>query len=226
MSRRHLVWITRAEPGSSATAERVRAIGFEPVVAPLLTVEPVEARLELDRVAALAVTSANGVRAFAERSDRRDFPIFAVGDATAEAARDAGFEPVRSADGDVGALAALIRSEPPGGIVLCPGAEQRAGDLVTALTAAGIEARAATLYRTVATTAGVDVSVLTAVLLHSPRAATVLAERAPDLSDLHVVGLSPACLAPLAGLKMKSASAAVRPREDALMDALIKSVGA
>src|SRR5438093_1296853 len=40
MAGRRKVWITRAEPGAAATAERVRALGFEPVVAPLLTLSP------------------------------------------------------------------------------------------------------------------------------------------------------------------------------------------
>ena len=51
--------------------------------------------------------AANGARALARATQRRDLPVLAVGDATARAAREAGFESVTSAGGDVGDLAPL-----------------------------------------------------------------------------------------------------------------------
>ena len=100
------VWITRAEPGASRTAARLRDMGCEPLIQPLLAVEPLTPPLpDLDRFAALAFTSANGVAAFAALTPRRDRPVFAVGEATAGAAREAGFVAVRSADGDLTDLA-------------------------------------------------------------------------------------------------------------------------
>ncbi len=56
--------------------------------------------LALDGAQAILATSANGVRALARRSRARDLPVFAVGPQTAEAAREAGFANVKSADGD------------------------------------------------------------------------------------------------------------------------------
>src|SRR5262249_7492704 len=102
------IWITRAEPGASRTAGRVRALGHEPVVAPLLEVHALTCAVDPDRVAARALPSANGVRAFAERCAERPLPVFTVGDATAAAARKAGFTGVASASGDLDALADLI----------------------------------------------------------------------------------------------------------------------
>src|SRR4051794_41252334 len=63
--------------------------------------------LDLEGVQALLCTSANGVRATAARTTRRDLPVLAVGDATARAARDVGFAHVESAGGDVEGLARL-----------------------------------------------------------------------------------------------------------------------
>ena len=88
------IWITRAEPGASRTAEKLRALGHEPVVAPLLQARPLPGEIGLTGVGALAFTSANGVNAFAERSPERSLPVFAVGDATAAAAHKAGFAEV------------------------------------------------------------------------------------------------------------------------------------
>ncbi|MDB5446123.1 MAG: hemD, partial [Phenylobacterium sp.] len=36
--RRKKIWITRAQPGADATAERVRGMGHQALVAPLLAV--------------------------------------------------------------------------------------------------------------------------------------------------------------------------------------------
>jgi uroporphyrinogen-III synthase len=68
MDRGAPVWITRARPGALATAERVRALGFEALVDPLLAIEFLDAEIDLSHVAALAFTSANGVEAFARLS--------------------------------------------------------------------------------------------------------------------------------------------------------------
>ena len=87
------------------------ALGFEPVVAPLLTVRALgEGPIDLAGVGAIAFTSANAVAAFAARSPARSLPVFAVGESTAAAARSAGFRAVLSTEGDVNALAAAKSS--------------------------------------------------------------------------------------------------------------------
>lgn len=221
------VWVTRAEPGATATADRLRSMRLRPLVAPLLTVEPVTSEIDLAGVAALAFTSANGVRAFSERSSRRDLPVFTVGDATAAAAQDVGFREVRSAAADVSALAALVAPEQPRGAVLCPGAVERAGDLVGDLRRAGIEARAVALYRTIETAgpAPRDLDEVSAVLLQSPRAAGVLATLGVDLGSMTVAGLSEACLRPLAAVPVRRRAVAEAPNEDALLAALSVALG-
>ena len=89
--RRQRIWITRAQPGADATAERVRALGHEAIVAPLLAVRALDdVHVDLNGVAALAFTSANGVRAFSDICGERSLRVFAGGAATAQAARAAG----------------------------------------------------------------------------------------------------------------------------------------
>jgi len=108
MSAGGAIWITRARPGAEVTARRVEALGFTALVDPLLEIRFLEPTVDLAGIAALAFTSANGVEAFARLSAARDLPVFAVGEATARAARSMGFAEPVSADGDVEALAALI----------------------------------------------------------------------------------------------------------------------
>src|ERR1700761_2440428 len=101
--------ITRPQEDAADLAAALHARGIEPLVEPLLQIKPVSgASVDLDQVQALLFTSANGVRAFAALSDRRDLPTFTVGDKSAEAARSLGFSQIESAGGDVNALASLV----------------------------------------------------------------------------------------------------------------------
>ncbi|MEJ0017965.1 MAG: uroporphyrinogen-III synthase [Acetobacteraceae bacterium] len=101
------VLITRPEPGASETAARVAALGYQPVVAPLMAIRMLRANLPPSaRVQAVLVASGNAVAALPE--SHRHLPLFAVGEATAARAQAAGFASVSSADGDAAALAALV----------------------------------------------------------------------------------------------------------------------
>ncbi len=221
------IWVTRAQPGADATALRVRALGYVPLVMPLLAVHRVEgAQVDLGGVAALAFTSANGVRAFAELSTERHLKVFAVGAATAQAARAAGFRRVLSSDGDVAALSegiAARRSELKGA-VLHPGAAEPAGDLVGTLAVQGVEIRPLSLYDTapVSLTEAelATVAAANAALLHSPRAAEVLAAILRDrpMPGLRVLCLSKAVMKPFAKLKLAGKAFAPFPLEAALLN--------
>ncbi len=102
--------ITRPKEDSTAIAERLEELGIEPVIEPLMTVEPVaDAKLDLDGVQAILLTSRNGARALAGATERRDVVVYAVGDSTAELARENGFKSVESAGGDSESLAELVR---------------------------------------------------------------------------------------------------------------------
>ena len=217
------IWITRAEPGASRTAQRVRALGHEPVVAPLLETHALAAVIDLDGVGALAFTSANGVRAFVSRSGERSLPVFTVGDATARAARDAGFAEVASAAGDLNALADLIAASAPGlkGSVLAPGPREPAGDLPRALAAQGVTARALALYETLPLAPPDGMGVVEAVLIHSPKAAERLAvavgEPGTARPGLAAYCISPAAAAPLAGRPFARIAWAAHPDEESLL---------
>jgi len=130
----------------------VRELKLEAVVEPLLEVRLAEdAPIDLAGVSAIAFTSANAVDAFAQRSPERAIRVFAVGDATASAARIHRFGNVLSAKGDVAALASALvsrRRELPG-VVLYPAAAEPAQDLAGALEGVGLKVRQVTLYETV-----------------------------------------------------------------------------
>lgn len=145
---RALVGRTADDALARALAER----GIEAVFAPLLDIVALPPAADLDSQLtasqALLFTSANGVRALAAVTGRRDRQVFAVGDATADVARAAGFDRVVSAEGDVRDLAALVsRTLDPGRgslVHLC--GRDVAGDPVGTLREKGFTAEAVVLY--------------------------------------------------------------------------------
>lgn len=221
------IWITRAQPGADATAVRVRAMGHEAWVAPLLEVQPLsDVAYDLYGVGALAFTSANGVRAFAQARPERDLKVFAVGRTTAEAARAARFRTVLSTDGNVEALAAGIsaRTREIKGAVLHPGAAELAGDLVGLLEGYGIEARRLVVYETNTLTLPDDeiarLSTADVVLVHSAKAARALAAalRGATAPGPKALGLSREALKPLMRVKLAGRDVPSFPLEDRLLD--------
>jgi len=176
--------------------------------------------VDLDGVTALAFTSRNGVEAFARLSPGRALPVFTVGNATAEAARERGFGQIRSAGGALGDLAALLAAEAPRqGLVLIPGALEPAGDL-PALLAGHIRARALPVYEAVETGVAPPRS-FDAVLIHSARAARALRGRGPFAGGRAVV-LSEAVATALGGDSGLEIRVAAAPDEAALLEALGK----
>ena len=106
------VLVTRPHPDDEATASALRARGFEVLRAPMLRFEAVPFHDDADaRYGAVIVTSANALRAIGVNlADNRllKLPLFAVGEHTASAARDAGFAQVIAASGGAGALRDLV----------------------------------------------------------------------------------------------------------------------
>lgn len=204
------LWVTRTPPQAEETAARLRALGHDPVVAPVLDWRPIEdVDLDLDTADALAFTSRNAVAAFSGLSGRRDVAVFAVGDATALAARAAGFVNVRSADGDLTDLAALIAEVRPGR-VLHPGPREAAGELPGA--------RSVAIYETTETGQpapdGID-----GVLVHSPKAARAVADALAGgkAEGLFAYAISQAAAAPLHALNFRRVAVAQYPNETALL---------
>ena len=191
------------------------------MVAPLLAIRPLPQQApDLSGVMALAFTSRNGVAAFAALTDARDIPVFTVGDATAEAARAAGFARVRSAAGAIGDLVRLLSAEAPtGGLVLAPGALEPAGDL-PALLSGRVAVRALPVYEAVPTDAAAPAA-FDAVLVHSPRAGRALAALGP-FEGQTAVAISDAAAAPLTAFTGLDVRVATHPDEAALFEALGK----
>ena len=104
--------ILRPEPGAAETAARAQAQGLQPQVFPLFEGRSVD--WGIDRQTpydAIFITSANALNyGHIIPSNLPSGPVFAVGAATAAAARAAGFTDVYAGDKDAAALADLAAS--------------------------------------------------------------------------------------------------------------------
>ena len=236
--------ITRPREDCAALAAQLTAHGIVPVIEPLLTIRFAadgagDLAPLLDGAQAVLFTSANGARAFAAASARRDLPAFAVGDASAAAARTAGFATVESAHGNVADLAALVRRRlaPERGALVHAAAKAVAGDLAGTLEAQGFSVRRAVLYDAVpatelsrATIGLIAAGGIAQALFFSPRTAEcfVRLARAAGLDDacraITAVALSPAVAAALDGLRWRAVRVAAAPNEAALLETLDRIV--
>jgi uroporphyrinogen-III synthase len=221
--------VTRPEPDASETAARLKGMGHEVIVQPMLAVvfEPPPAELA---PGSLVFTSRNAVRALLAWPDAagwRRLPAFAVGAETAALLRDAGFRDVRVAGGDAEALIGLVAAEMPAalGTLLYPAPRDQAADLAGRLSAQGFRVARVEAYRT-EPASRLDEEVVAALrgnridgaLFFSERTATAFARLAAEagltdaLRRVTCFALSPRTAAPLAGM---TGDMRIAPRPDA-----------
>lgn len=246
------ILVTRPAPDHTTTVSTLRGKGFDVLLAPMLRFEPVAFEQDADaRFDAVLVTSANALRALAETSVAQRWlttPLYAVGERTAQAARDLGFGSVMAASGDGASLRDLVvaqtRAKTPkktalkkSARLLYLAAADRAVNLDDELSPFGLEVITVTTYRMIATpdlpaevceafTAGrVD-----AVLHYSGRSAYsfVAAARAAGL-EIMALAAPHCCISANVAAVLREAGAtqvavAATPDEDALFAALDRAL--
>jgi uroporphyrinogen-III synthase len=154
---KHLL-VLRPENSARTLIDKLVMLGAKVTHFPISQQQAVDAP-DLDgNYSGSILTSAYGVHFFKKKVEAApimqslyDLPLYAVGDKTAQKARDAGFKKVFSANGDGAALAKLIielhpKSDSP---MLYPCAKNRQFDMETALIAADIALNHWVLYETI-----------------------------------------------------------------------------
>ncbi|MDJ0922447.1 MAG: uroporphyrinogen-III synthase [Henriciella sp.] len=227
------VIITRAEPGASQTAQAVEALGFQPILSPMLELRR-DADVSLPQtsdVSGLIFTSANGVRFYAEMEPSRDLPAWCVGPATAAEARLAGFRTVHESAGNSVDLANFIAAHAPSSdLPLLHVANAAAtGELARSLDALGYRSIFAPLYRAIPAPSLSDGALAcfasqhpAILLVHSGKGADAVmaATQGCVPQHIHSVAISERAAAPLKRAGLLTISVADAPNEEALMLAL------
>lgn len=234
------VMVTRPQPEADHTAMLLREMDMRVALAPMLRILPVPPPAEeprVDDVQAIVLTSANAARTVIQRPlgahlMERDRPLFAVGAATAQAARDAGFSRVVTAGGDIDALVAMLagRLVPGRGAVIYPCGEHTARDLPAALAAIDLECRPVVVYMAVPETRlprdveqGLRERRYDAALFYSPRTAGIFVDLvetyglADRVDRMAAICLSQAVAGRAQALRWQGIEVAARPDQEALL---------
>jgi uroporphyrinogen-III synthase len=205
------VLVLRPEPGASATAERARERGLDAVAMPLFEIQRLDWQPpEPGAFDGLLLTSANAVRHGGEGLQQlRQLPVYAVGDATAAAAREAGFDVAATGDAGVDRLLSLIDADLKL-LHLC--GEDRMNP-----SAAPQNITAIPVYRAKETN-DVDTGLAagTVALIHSPRAGQRFAELVSDRTSILIAAISSAA-ADAAGPGWAAVETAESPTDEALL---------
>jgi uroporphyrinogen-III synthase len=205
------VVVLRPEPGASETTARARQLGLAAIAIPLFRIEPIEWTAPHPAgFDGLLLTSANAVRHAGRRIDGlRGLPVYAVGKATAAAAKRAGF--VIAQIGTSG-LDQLLVAMPAGIRLLHLCGEDRK---------VSTSNRHAVTQLVVYRARPIDSPPVGAIqggvaMIHSPRAGRRLAELVRHRSSVRVAALSPAA-ARAAGTGWEAIEAADQPTDEALL---------
>jgi len=228
-----IIWITRTQPSADDSARLWEAAGFKAIAAPLLrVVNAPERPAAPESDAVLVFTSKNGVFAFQGHGFKPQNKVITVGDATAAAARAAGFRDVASAKGVSADAAALCLKHVPKTtpIIHCAGRHVR-GSIVEDLTASGYDARRDLYYQSEPVTAwpDIDYAAISHIAFYSPLAAKTFAallhgKPSGRLSlDIHIpslISISRATDATLEGVIDAKRVVAREPNEAAMLAVL------
>ncbi len=108
------VFVIRPEPGLSGTMERGEALGLEMVAMPLSHAEPLDWQMPPRAFDGILLGSANGLRhAGPKRAQLAGLPVYAVGEATAAAAREMGFAVAQTGVGTLQAMVDMLPEDRP-----------------------------------------------------------------------------------------------------------------
>jgi uroporphyrinogen-III synthase len=203
--------VLRPEPGASATVDKAQKMGLDAVAAPLFVVEPLAWRgPDPAQFDGLLLTSANAIRhGGGDLAAYRKLPVYAVGEATAAAARDAGFTVANTGDSDIDRLLSSI--EPGLRLLHLCGADRREPNAATqSIHPVAVYCAAPVPAPALPATRGM------VALIHSPRAGHRFAELAMDRSTIAIAAISEAA-ASAVGDGWQSVAAAGQPSDESLL---------
>lgn len=233
--------VTRPREDAESLSQALAARGIDTLIEPMIEIVDVPGpALTRGSYQAVLFTSVNGVRALVRRNrgdlvEVHDLPVLTVGDATARAARAAGFHHVESAAGDVVALAALVtaRLSPTKGPLLHIAGSQVAGDLAGSLAVAGFSVQRAAIYAARKATAlsattrdALNRGMIDVVTFFSPRTAAAFvtlgreADALPALAGIAALCLSQAVAQAAGVVPWRAIVVAPRPDQESLLGCL------
>lgn len=216
--------MTRPQAASERFADTLRARGlrFHAIISPLMRIEVTGPLPDLSGVKGVVFTSANGVAAWVSLGGGSDLPAYAVGAATARAARQAGMQ-ADSADGNVDDLRDWLLARKPASPLVHVHGQHVRGDLALDLTKAGLPCGATVIYDQVAQP--LTDQALAALAKEAPVIVPVFSPRTGELlvnaqinAPLLVAAMSEAVVKSLGALHKQELKVAQRPESEAMLE--------
>lgn len=230
------ILLTRPVEDVEDSKRRLELMGHEVLVAPMIRIMPVTFQMPA-KEETLIITSANAVRHGLKNLEGRDWTIYCVGTATADAAREEGFTNIVEGPGTARGLMPLLL-ESSGAVrrsFTHLSGEDVAYNIADALRQQGFEATMTPVYRAAPVSdvpfdveAALNAGVISHVLFYSARTATIFEEVVADqdkhywLHTMTALGLSSRVGEALIG-PWRMVKTAILPSEQAMMKLLPQS---
>lgn len=242
-----VIVITRTQPDASLLAVKLEAMGYAPMIEPMLSVQATHAATGHDPlcVEGLIVTSAQALRhlnTLVREVAFRHKPLYAVGPRTAALATEMGWGNVHDGGGDVSALGDFLKTRKeigPSSLLLHICGRDIAKDTRKVLETVPGRVLDWVVYETESVAQfspkfedALRTGAIGAVLFHSSRAAQVFAENVRAYGDADITKsilflcLSGSVLKSLASTSSGGTYVSRTPDEDALLDLLSETLPA
>lgn len=230
-----MILITRPKREAHITASLLADRGLKSIIDPLLEIHAKDQKNSIKSPQLVIFTSINGVTFCPQEIVIAQPDVYAVGDSTAQAAKEKGFKSVVSAKGDVEDLYQLIleKRHPHEGSIVHLSGEITIGNLVNRLKQQGYQAEQVKIYASreasslsQQTIHALEQEIITSALFFSPRTASIFKgiittnQMTHFLKNLSAFCISSSTADALKDHSWKSIKIAAHPHQNALLKLL------
>ena len=229
LPQRPTLLLTRPQKDAEAFAQEV--LSHQPaaqiLISPVLTITPFSTLPDLSAYAAVVFTSRHAVACFAHAHIPKKMTCFAVGEATAEAAKKLGFLVINSA-GAAQDLILLVQKTGAAGPLIHPHGQHARGQIATTLTKKGIPCAECVIYDQIETPLSVQARALLTqpqallVPVFSPRSARLLQRYGPLPNGSEIIAISQTVAACFSTQPHIKTTVACHPNRGAMLKAVLR----
>lgn len=229
LPQRPTLLLTRPQKDAQAFAQEV--LSHQPaaqiLISPVLTITPIGTLPDLSAYAAVVFTSRHAVACFAHAHIPKKMTCFAVGEATAEAAKKLGFLVISSA-GAAQDLILLVQKTGAAGPLIHPHGQHARGQIAAILTKKGIPCAECVIYDQIETPLSVQARALLTqpqallVPVFSPRSARLLQRYGPLPNGSEIIAISQTVAACFSTQPHIKTTVACHPNRGAMLKAVLR----
>jgi len=229
LPQRPTLLLTRPQKDAQAFAQEV--LSHQPaaqiLISPVLTITPIGTLPDLSAYAAVVFTSRHAVACFAHAHIPKKMTCFAVGEATAEAAKKLGFLVISSA-GAAQDLILLVQKTGAAGPLIHPHGQHARGQIAAILTKKGIPCAECVIYDQIETPLSVQARALLTqpqallVPVFSPRSARLLQRYSPLPNGSEIIAISQTVAACFSTQPHIKTTVACHPNRGAMLKAVLR----